>query len=467
MTATLDDWPCALVSTTSDWVITDANRACARWTGAPVEDLRGRHLFDLMAPGSRLFAENHITQLVALKGSVHEVAIELLGPPGHTVDVLLSADVTHVAGRRELRVVLFPAAGRRRYERELLDARQTAEHAERRSRALQRVIADSATATSTSEATVLLVAALTELFRATAVAVWHAQAAPHERAAGLVMSAGHQLATGLAPRVLSAPGPDVEVWASLPAWRPSPVDPPGARRASARLTNGLLVPMLHDDRLVGAYALYFARPGRAADEDVPLHHSLGLHVGQAMERIRLTEQLRHRSSHDPLTDLANVGLFREQLDHAIVGADAAGRPLALVFVDLDGFKAVNDGLGHRAGDHVLVTVAQRLRAAVRDDDLVARVGGDEFAVICPGVGLAAVDRLAARVARDVGKDIVIDGRPVSVGASVGVAVHQAAAPGLARVEDAAVTGIAEALVQRADAAMYRSKAAGGTRATLG
>ena len=122
-----------------------------------------------------------------------------------------------------------------------------------------------------------------------------------------------------------------------------------------------------------------------------------------------------------------------------------------MYVDLDGFKPINDQHGHAAGDQVLRTVADRLSAAVRTGDLVARIGGDEFAILCPGADEVGLGALAERIVLSVSQPISLESAPVSVGASVGVA---ASTPGQRSVDQ---------LVESADRALYSAKAsAGGT-----
>ena len=115
------------------------------------------------------------------------------------------------------------------------------------------------------------------------------------------------------------------------------------------------------------------------------------------ERKTLEEQLRHQAFHDVLTGLENRFLFLDRLGHALARAGRGGRPTAVLFLDLDDFKAVNDRLGHAEGDRLLVAVAQRLKAVTRDGDTVARLGGDEFAIIVEETEPAEAEQAAARI----------------------------------------------------------------------
>lgn len=168
------------------------------------------------------------------------------------------------------------------------------------------------------------------------------------------------------------------------------------------------------------------------------------------------QQLRQLALHDELTGLPNRRLLLERLSHALTVA-RTGRSgstvVAVLFLDLDGFKAVNDQLGHAAGDQLLCDIALALCIAVRPTDTVARVGGDEFVVLLDAGGSAAAD-VAARITSVVRRDVPVPGGFLSVSASVGVArADLSVEPGVS----------AEQLLGRADAAMYRAKDAGRDR----
>ncbi|WP_432519381.1 putative bifunctional diguanylate cyclase/phosphodiesterase [Kineococcus sp. SYSU DK006] len=158
--------------------------------------------------------------------------------------------------------------------------------------------------------------------------------------------------------------------------------------------------------------------------------------------------------HDPLTDLGNRQLFTDRLQHAL--ARRGARACAVLYLDLDGFKGVNDTHGHAAGDVVLVEVSHRLRAAVRPEDTVARFGGDEFAVLCEDL---ADELNASRIAERVVSSIA--DRPVDIGG--GRSLHITPSVGIALARD---EGDASKLLRRADAALYRAKEGGKARSEL-
>jgi diguanylate cyclase (GGDEF)-like protein/PAS domain S-box-containing protein len=153
--------------------------------------------------------------------------------------------------------------------------------------------------------------------------------------------------------------------------------------------------------------------------------------------------LYHLATHDPLTGLVNRSHFMECIDQALRRSQRQARHVAVVYIDLDGFKRVNDRGGHSLGDRVLYAIAARLRHAVRGADMVARIGGDEFAVLCEGLSASEqADVVARRVASALTESVDLDGDRWSVAASVGAAVDRG---GLDSPED---------LVDRADRAMY-------------
>ncbi|WP_235981004.1 putative bifunctional diguanylate cyclase/phosphodiesterase, partial [Streptomyces albidus (ex Kaewkla and Franco 2022)] len=181
------------------------------------------------------------------------------------------------------------------------------------------------------------------------------------------------------------------------------------------------------------------------------------------ERVRLQAQLQHNASHDPLTDLPNRALFTERVRKALVGRRGGDSEHAVLFIDLDGFKAVNDSIGHQGGDELLVAAARRLQESVRAGDTAARLGGDEFAVLILGDGNPSthadgereqrIQEIADRLRMTLSEPYRVEGREVRVAASIGIAFAE---PGISPTS----------LMRNADLAMYRAKQAGKARVEL-
>jgi diguanylate cyclase (GGDEF)-like protein len=206
---------------------------------------------------------------------------------------------------------------------------------------------------------------------------------------------------------------------------------------------------------LGASTAHVHRLGISALRDGDVVVGALLCLTDVTESADLREALRRRATYDDLTGLHNRASIMTLLANALADSREAGTGTAVVFVDLDRFKGINDEHGHAAGDDVLVRIGRRLRAAVRRQDLVGRIGGDEFLVVCPEVAepSTALD-VADRVARTMAEDIEVGGTVVHSRASIGVAW---AADHHTTPED---------LIRAADSAMYESKRSGAGRPVL-
>src|SRR4051794_28183511 len=239
--------------------------------------------------------------------------------------------------------------------------------------------------------------------------------------------------------------------------------------ASDRGLKDTIAAVLRTDDRVHGLLLIGGRHGEVSsftDEDLALLETFSRHVGTSLERGRLEEtlrqvtdlkeQLRHQALHDPLTDLPNRTLFIDRVRHAVAAAARTLEWPAVLYLDLDGFKPVNDTHGHEAGDQLLRTVADRLQNCLRAGDTAARLGGDEFAVLLEGpLDEERVGQVVDRIRRHLGTPVDLGGgRIVSVGASIGIAVGE---PG---------THDADSLIKRADVAMYSAKRSGGNAACI-
>ena len=177
-------------------------------------------------------------------------------------------------------------------------------------------------------------------------------------------------------------------------------------------------------------------------------NGLVLNSRDISERKAFEEQLSHQAFHDPVTGLANRALFGDRVGHALVGTHRTGVQLAVLFIDLDDFKTVNDSLGHQAGDAVLVEVAHRLEQAVRPEDTVARFGGDEFAILLDEVASSdEAAMIADRVLAALQQPVLLHGKEVYARASVGICMSDEDL----RAQDA------EEFLRNADLAMYMAK----------
>ncbi len=241
-------------------------------------------------------------------------------------------------------------------------------------------------------------------------------------------------------------------------FHPSPLehDRAGLRQAMIaplRGESGVIGSLLIGNRLTEGTAF--------TDEDLRLLETLANHAAIALENgqleqslaelSRLKEQLRYQAFHDPLTSLANRTLFLDQVDEHIATIADGLRPVVL-FIDLDGFKVVNDTLGHAAGDHLLVAVAERIRGLIRAEDVAARLGGDEFALLLQdSPDLERSVAVCRRLLESLRVPLQIDGQEIAISASIGMA---ASGPSGDRADD---------LLRNADVAMYTAKADGRNR----
>jgi diguanylate cyclase (GGDEF)-like protein len=286
--------------------------------------------------------------------------------------------------------------------------------------------------------------------------------------AELVLRAGED---GRAYRSGVGPGPQRRLLAAVPlesitevlalvdgATRAVAQQAPGAALASRDgfVCRSLLVAPLVDDAGVhGAVLLARSRErARFGRETLRLFETFANHLSTSLERARLhtslaqlrqaERQLVYQLSHDPLTGLANRVCFAERVDAALDAARRDGGRVAVLFIDLDDFKTVNDTMGHAAGDALLEEVGRRIARCVTATDTAARLGGDEFAVLLQGAHEMQARAVADRILIALGDPIHLGGEPVVMQASIGIATHEDA-------RDAAE------LMQHADVAMYTAK----------
>jgi diguanylate cyclase (GGDEF)-like protein len=212
----------------------------------------------------------------------------------------------------------------------------------------------------------------------------------------------------------------------------------------------LVVPIMRGGAFLGVLGAAFD-DATLAHPDVLVERLAGTasQAAIALDNARLLAQVRHQALHDPVTGLANIRLFNERAKDVLRGASRAGHRSGLLFVDLDRFKAVNDAHGHASGDELLREIGRRLGASVRETDTVARIGGDEFAVVLGRLD-AAEDAgvVAGKLERALDEPFELGTENLHITASIGVAIYPDDGLDL------------ETLLRRADSAMYTAKAGG-------
>ena len=231
----------------------------------------------------------------------------------------------------------------------------------------------------------------------------------------------------------------------------------GPRALEAGLAAVFTFPLRHDDGQIGALDLYRDTPGALSDEDMSAAQTLAdvtvAYLANAQARSDLqdaSEKFHANSLHDPLTGLPNRLLLLERLEHALLRSVRSLDPVAILYVDIDRFKTVNDDHGHLIGDELLIAVADRMTGLLRPGDTLARLSGDEFVIVCEQISeKLQIHMIARRIVEALGTPFALDDVVVEVAASVGIAFS---AP---RASDP------EELLREADIAMYQAKRGGG------
>jgi len=224
---------------------------------------------------------------------------------------------------------------------------------------------------------------------------------------------------------------------------------PRAQRAyNAGLRGAMAFPIQGMNDVHGVMQFVSRTCGKLDDALVEALTTIGLQVGQFIERLQAEEALQHQALHDALTNLPNRSLLQNRLYQALREAQSAGSSVALLLMDLDRFKEVNDTLGHHCGDMLLQHVGAHVSGALRTTDTVARLGGDEFAVLLPETDAQGAIAAARKILQALATPMLLDGRQFDVRSSIGIALYPE------HGADAAT------LLRRADVAMYTAKRTG-------
>lgn len=426
-----DQLPCALVHLDAEGRILEANEVFSAWTGLSLDELKGRSFLSLRTRIAGLGGRTDgFVRLAHVDGSSRPV---ILGRrPAEDGEVLALVDATERAEREE----------------EMVQSQALQERTRNR---LELII----------ESSIAFSAATTEQALVDILATTVAKAYQAEQAAVFLLDdpGGFTQAAGANPlRFMEQTGSLVSHASELRrvitlsgTTAADEVDPVlGQAMRDAGVHAVLVAPIQHDDVLFGVFVAFFLHPRQFDSEAAPLADALAGQAAQAITTLRLQRQLEHAAMHDETTGLPN----RRRLETQLLEYQRSTSTLvATLFIDLDGFKRVNDGLGHHTGDLLLREVGKRLQAAVRQEDLVARYGGDEFVVVCEVPELASAEEVADRIRHAIEQPVdgIPEGFPIS--ASIGMSI--------ARTEDPGWNP--DRLIREADHAMYSAKNAGGNR----
>jgi diguanylate cyclase (GGDEF)-like protein/PAS domain S-box-containing protein len=456
----LDAVPCGIVMTNAEDIIVHANETFLTWTGFQTSDLAGRTFASLLDSGSQAFYATQYQDELWAQHSVREIAFTIVCADGRELPVRSNSQATDAADREDQTVViaLFDSRSQQDYEREMLTAKRAAEVSEAKLRMLQESAARFLTSHNDSELAEQLALTLRESFDAAEVGVvtyntdgssFHIIYGPELRA---VIDAVRSSRTDDQKALLA--DQFIVIRDIEEAFARS--NETGRELRAVRGASYIGVPISDGDRVLGAFVAIF---GRARDFDTTTRASflaLARQTGLAFSRVRLQRQLQDLASRDPLTGVANRFTIDQAIEDAISVSNETGAPLSLIFLDLDGFKTINDTLGHRAGDKVLQVTARRIRDTIRDSDLIGRFGGDEFLILCPGASPAVALSIADRIAKSVRSPITEVSATAVISTSMGIANYDPAT-GSGQTADS-LTGLA-------DLAMYESKRDGKAQIT--
>ncbi|MGW8481703.1 diguanylate cyclase domain-containing protein [Microbacterium sp. NPDC055903] len=449
----LDGTPAALFVTDLTGVVLAHSAALGEWFSAPEgASLVGRNLVDWLPASSRLLYETQVMPRLLEAGELREVLFEVLDGDGIRRHVMLQARVrTETDGTRTVHIAGLDAGARSAFERELVEARRAADLAHRRLVLLQEATSALAVARGLDDLGETLV-----------------------DAAGRAMASAWTLVRIVDPADPSGVG--VRSWGSVPPG----VQPPARLHADAEqfvardleaiaglaeaeqlrratVEAFMVTPIVRTvgagaGSVIGEVRNWFRRPRTLDADELETLLSLAAQAERVADHLSLQERLRHRALHDGLTGLPNRQLFEERLDQLLETHAEDDEVCAVLFIDLDGFKDINDRLGHSVGDGVLREVALRLTAVARLSDTVARLGGDEFLVAVGGMPEEAVAALAERLRAAVAEPLTGDAEGAPLSASVGALSWRGGGS-----ED---PPSAAELMAAADEAMYEAKRAG-------
>jgi diguanylate cyclase (GGDEF)-like protein/PAS domain S-box-containing protein len=441
-----DSSPLGMSLVGTDMRLLDVNDAFCRITGRTREELIGRPHADITHPDDRYLVQRE-ADLVRPGGEGHSrIEKRVLRPDGEVVDVVCHAAVVRSLAGRPLYVFsqMEDVTLRHRQQRDL--ARGAA-----RSEAVTRLAEIALREEDLGDLGGEVVRTVAATLEADMCAAFRLSPDGEQLVAEHVWGDGRLLDQCL----VNAPGSFAssvlmsgDVLAIEDFSDDGRFDPPSALTDHG-VVSGISVTVAGRDRPHGILGAYSRRPHTFPVADTNFLHAVGNLLASAIDRHMGEEATRHAAMHDPLTGLPNRTLVLDRIDHALRQLDREEQDLAVLVFDLDRFKVINDSLGHRAGDEVLLALAPRLEEVLRPGDTVGRLGGDEFVVVCEGAGGArGATALAERLSDAIRRPLVTRSGEHVVTASIGIVM----ATGHGETP--------ESLLRDADAAMYRAKERG-------
>lgn len=433
--------PCGLLRIDPHSNIVDVNGTLLGWLGCDRSDVVGRHFqtfLTLRLPvGSSDDARPTDATLHGITGGVRPVVVGVL-------------EIEHDGSQH---LAIYDVSARSAHNLGFRGAEAKTERGRQRLQILLNAAVGFGNVRNETDASELLVDVAQRAFAASHVSVHLREATGLVKAAGVNPLAEHWpkgfrptgATTLLGGKVIIVRTPD-DADAYVSELRMSDIYRAGGIHAA------IASPMLAHGEAIGSLICYFDHPREFDEEAVPLAEALSNQAAQAIARIRLEETLRRAAMHDEVTGLPNRRLVEEDVARTMLDSANA---LSVIFVDLDGFKAVNDRLGHAAGDALLREVGQRMKDVLRESDIVGRFGGDEFIAVAAVENESDAKLLADRIRVAIATRFDDLPSDISVTASVGVVI--------VANDDAPVM---DQLVRAADHAMYEAKMAGGDRVTV-
>jgi len=440
------------------------NALLTRWIGLPITDLVaarqalvGRNVVELLAPSGKLLYETHIMPTLRTQRSVREMMVDTVDFTGVRRPVLFNAElIDNGSEPAYIALAVIEASGRASFERQLVEERQRADEATARLTVLQQALNHLAVAEGVDDLGRTIVDTAS---RASNAAYTALELSPVLH----VGAAGPTRQWGTDPLEWDSSG-QLEVFEPIVCHDPDElrrVFPDGAARMLQHGVEALcIVPLIthaaDGPRRFGEIRCWFQRPRAIEDGITATLEALAAQVDLLLAHLSLQERIRHEARHDMLTGLPNRASLYERLVRILAYSSRTAEACSALFLDLDGFKAINDQLGHAEGDVVLQEISVRLRDACRVENSLARLGGDEF-VVAGLMNASDAHELAQRVAAAIRAPLPGNAAAFPVSASIGVATWDP--------NDTPLAPEPSQLVDLADLAMYEAKRAGKDRTT--